>query len=322
MRYYLFKMKFLTSLHIGESSSARSLETSQMTFCADTLFSALCKTAIEMGGLDYLKKLYNLSKEDRLLFSDAMPYHDEDLYLPKFITLAQKRSDSSILNKKVFKNLKYISLSQVDKYISFLKGESDFLPKDIKFAHKEVSQKVGILGMEETEPYNVGLYTFNDNCGLYFIVAYKDDETLDLLRNLLYPLSATGIGGKVSSGYGYFEIDDEIYLDEICDEQTEKLNIMLNTKDSTSYISLTSALPKEDELEAIVKDSTYTLIRRGGFVSSETYSIRPSKKKTQHFFKTGSLFKKRFSGDIYDVSIQGNHPVYRYAKPIFLGVNL
>ena len=29
-----------------------------------------------------------------------------------------------------------------------------------------------------------------------------------------------------------------------------------------------------------------------------------------------------FAGDIYDVSEGGKHPVYRYAKPIFMGVSL
>ena len=34
----------------------------------------------------------------------------------------------------------------------------------------------------------------------------------------------------------------------------------------------------------------------------------------------GSCFKIPYQGDIYDVSIYGKHPVYRYAIPIFMGV--
>ena len=84
---------------------------------------------------------------------------------------------------------------------------------------------------------------------------------------------------------------------------------------------LSVAIPAEDEKEAI-KGSNYSLLRRGGFVQSENYFETPLKKKVTYSFAPGSCFKKRFKGTILDVSNYGNHPVYRYGKPLFLGVDI
>lgn len=39
-------------------------------------------------------------------------------------------------------------------------------------------------------------------------------------------------------------------------------------------------------------------------------------------FSAGSTFTKDFLGDVYDVSNNGRHSVYRYAKPMLMGVDL
>ena len=63
------------------------------------------------------------------------------------------------------------------------------------------------------------------------------------------------------------------------------------------------------------------MIRRGGFVASESYAKEFVKKRDIYAFKAGSCFGKRFEGDVFDVSVSGAHPVYRYLKPMFIGVN-
>ena len=47
MNYYIFKLQFTTPVHFGASASAVSLSGSEMTFCADRLFSALCQVAAQ-----------------------------------------------------------------------------------------------------------------------------------------------------------------------------------------------------------------------------------------------------------------------------------
>ena len=38
--------------------------------------------------------------------------------------------------------------------------------------------------------------------------------------------------------------------------------------------------------------------------------------------KSGSCFKENLDGEIVDVGSGEAHPVYRYGKPIMLGINL
>ena len=83
---------------------------------------------------------------------------------------------------------------------------------------------------------------------------------------------------------------------------------------------LSTALPREEELDAALEDSSYLLQKRAGFVFSETYAPELRKKKDLYTMQAGSCFKSRFQGDIYDVGMGGAHPVYRYAKAMFAGI--
>ena len=46
MNYFLFKLRFETAVHFGPSDAALSLAASEEHVRADTLFSALCQTAL------------------------------------------------------------------------------------------------------------------------------------------------------------------------------------------------------------------------------------------------------------------------------------
>ena len=83
---------------------------------------------------------------------------------------------------------------------------------------------------------------------------------------------------------------------------------------------LTSSLPKTEEMEKALTNAYYNLIRRGGFSFSpyaDTF-----KKQTQYYLSSGSVLKNAFNGDIHTVGENGRHDIYRYSKPIFLGVEL
>ena len=103
MNYCIFKLEFLTPVHFGASDSARSLESAGMTFCADTVFSALCHKALRAGGMD---KLIDTAKRGGLLLSDAMPFSREDFYIPKPALPATKHADSDPSLRKRMKKLR------------------------------------------------------------------------------------------------------------------------------------------------------------------------------------------------------------------------
>mgnify|MGYP007022586248 CR=1 FL=1 len=73
MDYYLYKLKFDGAVHFGQSESALSLYTTADHFRADTLFSALCHTALSLWGEDGVQALVKQAEADELLLSDSMP---------------------------------------------------------------------------------------------------------------------------------------------------------------------------------------------------------------------------------------------------------
>ena len=85
-------------------------------------------------------------------------------------------------------------------------------------------------------------------------------------------------------------------------------------------MTLSVSLAQEDEMEEVLQGASYLLEKRSGFVYSETFAAEQRKKKDLYVFSSASCFNRRFRGDIYDVAEGGNHKVYRYAKPLFMGM--
>ena len=86
-------------------------------------------------------------------------------------------------------------------------------------------------------------------------------------------------------------------------------------------MSLSTSLPKDADLEEALENSSYLMEKRSGFIYSTTYSDEFRRKKDMYVFSSGSCFENLSDGDVYDVSEgQNTHKVYRYAKPLFLGV--
>ena len=87
------------------------------------------------------------------------------------------------------------------------------------------------------------------------------------------------------------------------------------------YLLLSTSLPQTDELDNALEGASFQLVRRSGFMAS--YRVEtPLKKKTQYALSAGSVLQNRYQGALYDVGLSDVHPVYRYSKPIFMGVTL
>lgn len=306
MKYKICKFKFLTGLHIGNGM----LVDGEPVFMADTLFSALCQEALNIpNGIDQLVKY---CRQGKLKISDGLPYIGTTCYVPKPMMTIESKEEGNSKIKKAFKKLKYIPIDKIEEYI---KGDLDAPSEKEKLGalgKYEMRQKASISYEEETMPYYIGSFHFLENNGIYVIVGYEDDEILDCIQLLLRGLSFSGIGGKRSAGYGKFEV-------EFCDVP-QNLKERLQEVKYQSYISLGFSLPKQDELEQVMDNSQFQLIKRSGFINSNTYATTYQKKRDFYGFAAGSCFDKTFEGDVFDVSIFGNHPVYRYAIPIFMGV--
>ena len=301
MRKIYFKLRFTTALHFGNGS----LESTDIAFKADTLFSALYIEALKAG---CEKDLFRYIDEGRLLFSNAFPYCEDELFLPKPVLKPEGIDTSDPADRKKFKNLSYIPVSMWDSY---LKGEMevDSVRKD--FGVFISSEHAAVRREEETLPYHVGKFKFYDGCGLYFILMYESDEAYDLVSRLMELLSYSGIGGKRSSGLGRFEV--------LRAKENKQLSGLLD-REGSRYMLLSCALPLDSEAGDVIDGASYILEKRSGFVASDTYENEWRKKRDLYVFGEGSCFPAKFKGDIYDVSGGGRHPVYRYARGMFLGI--
>lgn len=311
MDYKIFELEFKTGIHLGNGM----LSNSDYIIKADTLFSALCIEAQKIGRLE---ELVDYVKNNQMLLSDSMPYvkigGESTAYLiPKpMIAVESEHSGNSIMKKKI-KKLKYLPIENLSDYLT---GNIAQIEEDTqKIGYFESITKANISRIQEdTKPYHVGVYQFYKDRGLYFILGYHCPEVYDLLKELFEMLSFSGIGGERSSGLGKFSLKEGELPGSIKKRLRDK-------REYNVKMSLSVCLPKEDELEKSLEQSSYLLEKRSGFIYSDCYAPELSRKIDLYVFSAGSCFKNNFLGDIYDVSSEyGKHPVYRYAKAMLLGV--
>lgn len=302
MEYAIYKLDFQTGVHFGEGM----LNDSATTFHADQLFSALYIEALKMGKAEeFLAQV----QHGRLLFSDAFPYIGQQYLLPKPMLYVEPKEQGVSEQKKAYKKLRYLPVEWMKE---FLDGNIDLTKKYVEeYGCFQQQTMASVRQEEETMPYRVGTYYFLDGCGLYVVISYEGKEEKELFEELMESLSYTGIGGKKSSGLGKFSFVkgkmSDIYLDYL--KYPAEMKMLLST-----------ALPRETELTKALEGASYQLLKRSGFVASDQYASEWMKKKDIYVFQAGSCFRNPFEGDIYDVSNGGRHPVYRYAKSMFMGV--
>ena len=136
MNYSLIRLRFDGLAHFGTSDSALSLFTSEDHFYADTLFSALCHTALSLHGIDGLHSLLQQAADGSLLLSDSMPWHRTahgvDYYLPKpcrtFSRLPQKQ-DMPQGSRKAMKKLAWIPVRSFSDFWRSIAGEASYQPQ-------------------------------------------------------------------------------------------------------------------------------------------------------------------------------------------------
>lgn len=306
MEYGIYKLDFQTEVHFGNGMLNESL----CTFWSDQLFSALYIEALKLG---LQENFYQAVEEGRLLFSNTLPYVGEQYMVPKPMIYVEPIDRGRSEQKKQMKKLKFLPVEELDRFLEgtlVLREEDDPMRH---FGSYQQRTKADVRDGEETVPYRVGTFLFCKNSGLYVIAAYKNQQERNLLEELMDSLSYTGIGGEKSSGLGKFIFRKAKMPEVLLQRLTSKAD---------RYMLISAALPGEPELDEAMKGASYLLEKRSGFVASPTYAEEWRRKKDLYVFAEGSCFKTPFRGDIYDVSTGGNHPVFRCAKALFLGVQV
>ena len=309
MDYRVYRLGFQSAVHFGRNS----LEDSEYVFCADTLFSALCFEALRMGQ-EAMDCFYRYAKSGELLLSDAFPYIGDTYFLPKPMKRIQKGdSQGDSVLKKAYKKLNYIP---ADRFETYLRGDYDVLnERNIQnLGYSEMKTSAAVRGEEQTRPYRVGCYYYNEGNGLYLIAGYQNAAAIELLDRLMESLSYSRIGGKRSAGLGRFQLS----FGTLPPALHERLG-----KKGETYMTLSVSLPTDDELESALEGAEYLLIKRSGFVASEEYAKEQRRRRDLYVLKAGACIRRPYQGDVYDVADpDGGHPVYRYARPMFMEVDV
>lgn len=332
MQYKIFKLKFETPVHFGSEKVGTSLEKTNIICHSDTLFSAMCQEILKLYDETVLSDFVDMVEDGELLFSSLLPYNGNSLFLPKPCLLLERDynkedTDSSSIKKKKMKKLEYISINDFQKYINYLKTGDNFdYDEDFyKIYETDTTAKVSLnTDSDKNNIYYVGSTYFKERCGLYVLVAYDNDEQIELFEKILTSLGYSGIGGKRSSGYGKFIIEDEMYPD-VNGLEEEKLIYSLLEENGDYQETLSIVSPSDEELDNNDFDKAfYKLISRNGYVYSTTYTNDNTlvKRKSLSMFKEGSCFPFEINGEIKDVSDNGKHPVYKNGKCLKIGVKL
>lgn len=320
MDYYLYKLKFDGAVHFGQSESALSLYTTADHFRADTLFSALCHTALTLWGEAGVQGLVQQVETDALFLSDSMPWRGNRYFLPKPCALSEQKREIPAQLRKAMKRLAWIPVSDMGLFEQSILGEALYTPNDEPFGRPIERSSAAVTEGADAIPYQIGSFRFYPDCGLYVLAGVKTEAQAEQMHKLLSALGLSGIGGKISSGYGSFTVAEMHSLRQSIDPQLKWLNSALTTSKTRHRLLLTTSLPTDDELDAVLKDAQYQLVRRAGFVQSDTFSASPVRKRTQYFLAAGAMLAEPFRGALYSVADDGRHPVLRYAKPMTLGV--
>jgi len=314
MAYSLYKLEYSTGLHIGIDSGGSSLDDGRMTIHSDTLFSAICCECVKSGNST---RLYDFFAQNILTISDALPYHGSEFFLPKPILFTGnvKREGNPEL-RKLFKSIEYIPLSAFSEYVGNMSSGTELDPECLKydFGRLVIDTRVALRNNSQPTPYNVAYWRFSKDSGLYIIVDFQKEEALSFFENALTALGLSGIGGKQSVGLGKFSV-------QRC-PLPPKLAALLEDTEANYQMLLGTALPYDKELDTALDSGWYGVVRRGGFIRSDTYSEVPLKKRTMYMLAPGSCLKSRFEGGIFDLSDGGAHPVWRCGKTLFAGVRI
>lgn len=304
--YTLYCLEFTNGVHFGKGN----LDSTEITFHVDTLFSALFQEALKLKKQEtFLQRV----SDGKIILSDAFPYIGKNYYVPKPMITVQSRDEKKqgdSRQKKLFKNLKYIPANTISDYVNGTFPEEHM--EDLKYLGvQKMKASVGIRGMEETEPYRVCIWYFNEGTGLYILAGYEEKKDLELLNELLESLQYTGLGGKKSSGLGRFEY-------KVCEIPSDMKKQL--TKNACQKMLLSTALPEDEEMEEVLRDASYLLLKRSGFIDSPTYALQQMRKKDIYVFSPGSCFTHTFKGKVIEEKNGGTHPIFRYAKAFFMGV--
>ena len=330
MRYYIFPFTFTSSVHFGNTNEGGSLDKVQITISSDTFISA-CVNEIGYNQTD-VDWLIEALQSEHIKISSLFPYinlrKELELFLPRPIYVPKQKIDTAcdsptlqerVKEQKKIKKIAYVRASYL--YNEEGKYAIDYTMKAPFWGQFLTAQRVS-LRTEKSRPYVVGSFKFAPEAGLYCIVGVENEDNIDRIKSIFESLGYTGLGGKRSSGYGQFIVEDEFELDEfpLCGDDDAALYQLLH-QNGPIFMSISAVTPVADEIGEI-GNGTYKLMRRSGFVYSESI-VEPYKRNSFYALQEGSCMLKALQGQVIELNHEKSpHPIYKNMKGFWLGVNI
>lgn len=354
--FKVVKLKFKAPFHISKGKI--DFDSSKELIHSDTL-----KSALYVMGLRLFGKAYGDSASffDRFTISSAFPYMETttgqtEYFFPKPMVKLDlqyaeiKEEENTKLQKKI-KKVDYLGHSIFEKMLTqenhFVQPQeqidggkflSEILESNPENAYStkvfaaEQARRVTIPPFcegKDAVPYYMERIHFHHRAGLYFLVEAKDDFYDTVLRPALRLLAEEGLGTKRNIGNGQFDLIDT----QQANGQIERLTLSLKVLTvADAYLNLSLYCPGKEELkEVALEQSSYQLIKRGGWIASPmNVDCISHRKRSVYMFAEGSVFKstQALAGKIEDLqpplwksnSDIKPHPVWRDGRAIFLPI--
>lgn len=342
----LYKLNFgRNPVHFGELGIGME-ETSDRVH-SDTLFSAWISAYARLFGkvtVEELLQQFQAETEPLFRLSSTFIYRQIQektiYYLPCPIKRPINYPDDDLEFAKAYKKLNYLPLEVWQRWYQgegWKKSDEDELIAKAKakkgekidgelttagtFSYGEATKKgkVPKIAVDRisaaTNIYHTNFVYYQGNCGLYFLVEFSDPEFQNTFLNVLKFLGEEGIGGERSSGAGQFKVESS----ELTDEWQKVVKF-----DKGNFHSLISLFWEKLLSEDFLENSSYELLRRGGWISSSPSGSQRRRKSVQ-MFAEGSVFQDQPKGQLANVTPDGfktdnTHYIYRSGISMSLSI--
>lgn len=327
----IFKLKFLTPLHIG--TNRPGTDDTELILHSDMLYSAI------------ISAWYLLYPEDRIInedneafafpafrLSSAFPYYGDHLFFPRPFFSWEYENRFSELPAAV-KKAKNIRFLEEPLFRSIANGNDVPFREDCMFEpffltaeplpEKERGIRIfsvdditrirhDVPGGNETLPFQFTSLWFNENAGLFFLVRFNENRIKDKFTSVMRFLGDSGFGGDRSSGYGKFSI-------------AAGGSFQFPDEPSEHFITLSLFNPEPGSLAEILKGAQYHLLSRMGWVSPGRGV--PYRRKSIRMFAEGSVFKGSAADRGRNLKVMNTlektgHPVFRFGQALTYPFNI
>lgn len=335
----LYFKDFVGGLHLARGLND-SYDKSLQQLHSDTLKSALFACALQLYGDTVIDQAFL----DKFRLSSAFPFlntRDEKLH---FFPKPHLKSPFIIpedpdRQEKTLKKVKYFEQGLFESYLQDCSAKRAFEPSDIIGAYmgqekSHLQQRFAGVGCTalyqatpyqhvhiprdmsaDSEPYFVDKLFFHPQAGLFCLVDAADQATLAQIKAAFRLLSDNGIGTDRNIGNGQFTADFG--------------TLSLRLPENASHeLSLSLYLPAQEEVKEVLGESAFSIVKRGGYISSPSDMTKVSiRKRSVYMLAEGSIFpraKEKRVGRCTDLQpvTKGliDHPIYRDGRPIFLPI--